>query len=162
MRPVTSRVYEPGAVEELTTNVKAWHFPRIEIWPMNGESRATPSEFSPFMDADPVAEEATASDTRVTDRPHRIPKTDAPRMVLWMRPAYTADWAITEREGTVRLGFTISSSGGVSDIQVEESSGSARLDDAAVSAIRYWKFSPAKWNATPTESKATVAMTFKF
>ena len=162
MRPVTSRVYEPGAVEEQTAKIRVWHFPPVEIWPINGEPSPTPSEFSPFMDADPVAEEATASETRVAGRPHRIPKTDAPRMIIWMRPAYTADWAQTEREGTVRVGFTISSSGGVSAIKVDESSGSKRLDDAAVSAIRYWKFSPARWNGTPTENKATVAMTFKF
>ncbi|MDB4618780.1 energy transducer TonB [bacterium] len=48
------------------------------------------------------------------------------------------------QQGTVTLSFTIGSSGTVISARIAESSGYTLLDNAALSAIRSWRFKPAR------------------
>lgn len=50
--------------------------------------------------------------------------------------------------------------GTVDSIQVEESSGSGILDEAAKKSVKKWKFQPAKIAGVPVKSKVKVPMTF--
>ncbi len=59
-------------------------------------------------------------------------------------PKYPSSARRSGHEGTVKLSFTVSSSGRVSSVRVSQSSGHSSLDRAALSAIRKWRFKPAR------------------
>jgi periplasmic protein TonB len=56
---------------------------------------------------------------------------------------YPAVSRIRDEQGTVLVKVMISINGTVGDVQLEKSSGFSRLDDAALKAVRGWKFAPA-------------------
>jgi protein TonB len=160
---IRSRPWLPPVVEKLSIQaVRTWHFPRIDVWPVNGEGCPTPHDSGPLLDADPVAEEELPPPYPASAKPTAIPKIQKPRMVVWLRPSYTLDWARTEMEGTMRLGFRILPTGGTDQLEVEQSSGSQRLDATAVTAAKSWKFTPARRQGQPLDTKATVELTFRF
>lgn len=47
-------------------------------------------------------------------------------------------------EGVVEVRITVAADGTVSDVQVETSSGHSLLDDAALKAVRQWRFTPGR------------------
>ncbi|GAA0524927.1 TonB family protein [Rhizomicrobium palustre] len=60
--------------------------------------------------------------------------------------------AISKRlgeQGTTRLGFTITADGRVENVHVEASSGSERLDNAAVTCATPWRYKPAVREGQP-------------
>jgi periplasmic protein TonB len=64
-------------------------------------------------------------------------------------------------EGLVLLEVSISSTGMVSDIIVVSTSGSARLDDSAVSTVSRWQFKPALHNDQPVSVRRIIPIVFK-
>jgi protein TonB len=64
-------------------------------------------------------------------------------------------------EGTVLLQVRVLSSGRVESVQVQKSSGSPPLDDAAVLTVKKWLFTPSKRGDTPIDGWATVPIEFK-
>ena len=63
-------------------------------------------------------------------------------------------------EGRVLMKVLVSASGAAEDVQVEKSSGSDRLDNAAVSAVKRWRFIPAKKNNQPLSAYVLVPIKF--
>jgi protein TonB len=66
-----------------------------------------------------------------------------------------------EEEGTVLLRVTIGTNGRVEAVEIEESSGFPRLDQAALKAIRAWRFAPATRGGQAVASWVTVPVTFQ-
>ena len=64
-------------------------------------------------------------------------------------------------EGTVLLRVHVLASGKPGDIHIQESSGRAQLDDAALSAVKRWSFVPAKQGDTPIDGWVSVPIDFK-
>lgn len=64
-------------------------------------------------------------------------------------------------EGTVVLRIKVLPNGRAGTVEVTRSSGKQQLDDAAVEAVRNWKFIPAKRGDTPIEGFATQTIDFK-
>lgn len=64
-------------------------------------------------------------------------------------------------EGKVVLSVRVSPQGTAEQIEVKTSSGSVRLDEAAINTVRNWKFVPAKRGDTPVESWVLVPIAFK-
>jgi protein TonB len=60
------------------------------------------------------------------------------------KPKYPSAARRAGQQGTVTLSFTVGSSGKVTSVRVAKSSGHALLDNAALSAIRRWRFKPAR------------------
>jgi len=60
------------------------------------------------------------------------------------KPKYPPAARRAGQQGTVTLSFTIGSSGTVISARIAESSGYTLLDNAALSAIRSWRFKPAR------------------
>lgn len=52
-------------------------------------------------------------------------------------------------QGTTSLAFTIRDDGTTTDIRVEKSSGSVRLDDASVALAKHWLYKPAMQDGKP-------------
>lgn len=64
-------------------------------------------------------------------------------------------------EGTVVLRIKVLANGRAGSVEVTRSSGKAQLDEAAVEAVRNWKFIPAKRGDTPIDGFATQTIDFK-
>ena len=64
-------------------------------------------------------------------------------------------------EGTVRVRVLVGEDGRVQEVTVGKSSGEAALDDAAMDAVRYWRFEPAKRDGVPVRAWAVVPIEFK-
>ena len=60
------------------------------------------------------------------------------------KPKYPSAARRAGQQGTVTLSFTVGSSGKVTSIRIAKSSGHALLDNAALAAIRRWRFKPAR------------------
>jgi protein TonB len=63
-------------------------------------------------------------------------------MISATPPKYPLEARRAHEEGTVVLKLVLSTEGQVSDIAVARSSGSDRLDQAALSAVRKWRWRP--------------------
>jgi protein TonB len=63
-------------------------------------------------------------------------------------------------EGRTMMKVLVSAEGLAEDVQIEKSSGSDRLDNAAVNAVKRWRFIPAKRNNQPLSAYVLVPMKF--
>ncbi|MDA1305485.1 MAG: energy transducer TonB [Nitrospirae bacterium] len=63
-------------------------------------------------------------------------------------------------EGTVLIRVNVDADGNASKVKVQKSSGHAVLDEAAVDAVRKWKFSPAKDGNIPIRSVVEIPINF--
>ncbi|ESQ79030.1 energy transducer TonB [Asticcacaulis sp. YBE204] len=77
-------------------------------------------------------------------------------------PPYPPQAKARHEEGTVVLRLQVRGDGSVGDVQIKQSSGSMRLDNAAAAAVQRWRFKPATQGGKPVDSWATVPITFGF
>jgi protein TonB len=63
-------------------------------------------------------------------------------------------------QGTVRLRVEVSASGLAASVAVSQSSGYSRLDEAAVAAVKRWKFIAAKQGDQPVAAQVIVPLVF--
>ncbi len=75
-------------------------------------------------------------------------------------PHYPVDAAIAGIEGWVEVRFTVTASGGVTDVRVMDSHPAGVFDDAAKAAVRKWQFQPRRINGLPTQGQATQIIEF--
>src|SRR5438105_2957379 len=75
------------------------------------------------------------------------PKPIGPRDITMAN--YPQESLIAGEEGTVRLRALVQADGAVRDALVEKSSGSPRLDQAAVELVRTWRYVPGTLNGVP-------------
>lgn len=83
-----------------------------------------------------------------------------PYVVFGPRPSYPPEARAGGRQGKVRVKVLIAENGTPSEIQLAESSGSASLDEAALTALRRWRFQPALRNGQPVLAWVTVPVIF--
>ncbi|MEQ1597822.1 MAG: energy transducer TonB [Methylotenera sp.] len=75
-------------------------------------------------------------------------------------PDYPAMSRRAGEEGRVVMKVLVSTEGLADEVQIEKSSGSERLDDAAMNAVKKWRFIPAKKNNQPLSAYVLVPMKF--
>lgn len=75
-------------------------------------------------------------------------------------PVYPVEARRAREQGTVKLVVLVGTDGRVLDVRVATSSGSPRLDEAALKAVRRWRWSPQKQNGVPAVVRGTVPVTF--
>jgi protein TonB len=75
-------------------------------------------------------------------------------------PQYPMDAACNGNGGTSTLKVTVGTEGTPTDVTVFRSSGSASLDDAAVAAVKTWKFKPATRGGQPVAQTINVPVNF--
>lgn len=85
----------------------------------------------------------------------------APRYDDNATPAYPWQARLRGDQGMVLLSVLVDRRGQVSDLRVEQSSGSRVLDDAAVDAVRRWTFRPGRRGIEPVESWVQVPVRFR-
>jgi protein TonB len=114
------------------------------------EMIAPPAEIPlPASSTAPVATQATAGETRELATSTRI------------EPTYPPAARRAGEEGTVRLRVLVDENGRPKDIQVAQTSGFSRLDEAAKQAVRRWRFKAATDAGRPISVWTQVAITFR-
>lgn len=92
------------------------------------------------------------------------PPTPASFSAAYLRnpaPRYPLAARRAGEEGTVTLKVLVASDGLPQRVEVEKTSGSSRLDAAALDAVKRWRFVPARRGATPIESWVLVPVVFR-
>lgn len=85
-----------------------------------------------------------------------------PEPIKRVQPKYPINAARSRREGWARLSFVIDKEGNVSDVLVNETSGSIDFAKEAVRAVKKWKYKPAYENGKPIQQCVnSVQMDFK-
>lgn len=82
------------------------------------------------------------------------------KMISAKPPRYPIESRRNHEQGTVVLTVLLSTSGSVSDVSVARSSGSPRLDRAALDAVRRWLWSPTVVNGEPVMVRGIVEIPF--
>ena len=82
-----------------------------------------------------------------------------PRKIVDVAPVYPSMAQIARKEGVVILETVIDAHGTVQSVHVLRSV--PLLDDAAVTAVRQWRFTPALLNGEPVPVVMTVTVNFK-
>ena len=77
------------------------------------------------------------------------------------RPAYPPLARRRGEEGQVLLRVLVSTAGRAAQLELQQSSGSALLDEAAQAAVRQWKFVPAQRGGVAVESRVLVPIVFR-
>lgn len=127
----------PAPVRELPPSERA---PVLPPQPPAPATAAAPSAEAPPAPAVPAAPASTDSSASAAVTP---PRSDAAHLNN-PKPVYPAVSRRLKEEGTVVLEVFIQSDGSVGDLRVKRSSGFARLDEAALAAVRRWKYLPAR------------------
>lgn len=76
-------------------------------------------------------------------------------------PRYPAMSKRLNETGSVLLRVLVKADGKAADVKLKRSSGFSRLDDAALSAVRDWRFLPAKSNGKPIDYWYDVPINFR-
>lgn len=93
--------------------------------------------------------------------PGLVQATDlATRMVSGPPPRYPTQSRSQREQGTVVLAVVLGTDGRVAQISVAQSSGFSRLDDAALRAVRRWRWSPALRGGQPVMVRGEVEIPF--
>lgn len=82
------------------------------------------------------------------------------RMIAGKPPRYPLESRRRKEQGTVLLSLVLGLDGSVSSISVAQSSGFARLDDAALDAVRKWRWEPTLRGGQPVLVKGIVRIPF--
>lgn len=83
-----------------------------------------------------------------------------PRLLQEVKPDYTEDARQRGVEGDVELEIVVRSNGTVGDVRILRGLG-AGLDQRAVTAVRQWRFAPARRLNTPVDVIVEVAVEFR-
>jgi periplasmic protein TonB len=83
----------------------------------------------------------------------------APVKIVNVEPTYPAIAVAARKEGIVILETVIDAEGRVESVRVLR--GVPLLDEAAVGAVRQWRFTPARLNCQPVPVVMTVTVNFQ-
>jgi protein TonB len=131
-------------------------FPVVEIasQPLRSEAATPPERLPTIAVAPPEAKTA----------PRPAPPIEPPRFDMAYLdnppPAYPALSRRTREEGRVLLRVRVDAEGHVAAIEVQATSGHPRLDEAAVEAVRQWRFVPARAGDHRVAGWAVVPINF--
>jgi protein TonB len=95
---------------------------------------------------------ATSVGAHVDELPRKMPDNPA--------PIYPSDALLSGIEGLVTLRVLIGADGLVADVQVQKTSGSGSLDESALTAVRRWRFSPARRRGAVVAHEVLVPVRF--
>jgi protein TonB len=84
----------------------------------------------------------------------------ASRILRLERPAYPADCKAEGVEGTVLLRATIGTDGSILNLERVNQLVDARLADAAIAAVKQWRYQPTLLNGAPVEVVTDIQINF--
>lgn len=136
--------------------------------PILASTRAAPAEMSvPAAAAEPAAPapspapSAPVAPPQPPAPPPIVPSQFSANYLNNPAPAYPNGARRMGEEGRVLLRVHVSAEGRPIEVQLSRSSGSAALDEAAIAAVRNWRFTPARQGDTPVADWNIVPVDFK-
>ncbi len=164
----------PNPVKETQTVLINVPMAEQPVEPLKPVEQVNPQEVKPeivvpvpeiVVDIQPEPEtavQAVATDTPVEPTP-AVSDTVSERVKVLQaaEPPYPNASILKQEEGTVMVRITVSQQGRVAGASVEKTSGFPALDDAALKAIRTWRFAAAKRGGTSVESSVVVPVVFQ-
>ncbi|HMN43722.1 MAG TPA: TonB family protein [Povalibacter sp.] len=159
---------EPAQVVFIPEPEQAVQEPEIQVKPEidqltvdNPEPTSIPDEIivPPAETPMPASENAVAA----TEAPAAAagPPAQDLRTKTRVEPTYPPAARRAGEEGTVRLRILVDERGIPRDIQIAQGSGFARLDQAAIDAVRKWRFIAANSGSQAISAWTQVAITFR-
>lgn len=145
--------------------------PMVKPQPIKQQRTPTPKTPTPQIEATQSNLPAPAAPVATLPDPKPTPPT--PPAEPFVQPRFDANYLknpapnyppLSRRmgeEGKVILRVLVSAQGSADSVEVKTSSGSQRLDDAAVNTVKLWKFIPAKRGETAVQSAVLVPIIFK-
>jgi len=76
-------------------------------------------------------------------------------------PPYPSAARRRHEQGLVLLAVKVTAEGRAAEVVIKQSSGFVPLDNAALNAVREWRFQPARIDSIPVESEIVVPVQFK-
>lgn len=98
----------------------------------------------------PVTKPASASNTKTAETSTQLPSADAAGLNN-RAPVYPMLSRKRKEQGTVWLLLLVSKDGLVTELKLKKTSGFDRLDQAALQAVKKWKFQPARKQGQPID-----------
>lgn len=148
----------PAIALEEVTSMQA---PVVTIAPMVAVDVPTPATPAPAA-ISPVASTAPAA-LPGPARPAPVVADGgdlSSRMIAADPPRYPHESRRKKEQGTVVLSVLLATDGSVADISIADSSGFARLDEAALKAVRRWRWSPTIRDGAAVMVKGLVEIPF--
>lgn len=109
----------------------------------------------------PITIEPSATTDPVPRGPSRAARFD-PRHAADLQPPYPPAARRLGEEGSVIVHITIGRDGRVQTATIAQSSGSSRLDEAAIAqALKRWRFTPALADGEPVEATRDITVRFR-
>jgi len=147
LKPVVRPVQESRTSQEpiLTAPPEAPSSPTVAVVP---EQRPAPAQEAPSPSPAPVVAPVTPprSDAAYLNNP---------------RPAYPMAARRRGDQGTVMIRVVVTADGFAANVHVGKSSGHPSLDEAALTAVKSWRFVPARQGGQAIESPYVVPVVFK-
>lgn len=141
--------------------------PAVEAEPAFAVAPAPPAETVSRPEAAkaaPRTEPVARSETAKSAPPAEAPVTPPNFNAAYLRnppPRYPLIARRNGEQGMVTLRVLVTREGLPSSVSVQASSGVASLDQAAVEAVKGWRFAPARQGAQPVEAWVLVPIVFK-
>jgi protein TonB len=169
-KPVPKRTTQPLPEKPVPVSPPVLALPQATTTPEVAVPLPAPQEEKPDMAA---REEKPAQAAPGPSAPRAAPpaegpvaaKTTAPISdAAYLRnpqPRYPMSARRRGEQGTVLLKVLVTREGSAASVSVETSSGSTALDEAALDAVRKWRFVPAKRGAQPMEAWHLVPIVFR-
>lgn len=132
--------------------------------PAASEAPARPSEAAPATSRPPATETKESSAVpkpRANAGEGKVEETAHADYLHNPKPVYPAVARSRQWEGRVLLKVRVRADGTCGQVEVSQSSGHEVLDEAALEAVRNWRFSPAKRGGQAVESWVSVPIHFK-
>ena len=136
--------------------------------PVNVTIPVQPIAIAPEVAIDPPAHRASETPVPIASAPKAAdagPAIEPPRFdVSYLNnpaPAYPPVSRRMKEQGRVLLRVLVSAAGSAENVEVRTSSGSERLDRAAVDAVRQWRFAPARRGGETIAAWALVPILFQ-
>lgn len=134
-------------VPRVTTPVQIVQVPIINTTPIPAVVHAAPPP--PLV---PAAPAALMGPVNVSDL--------GAKMISMVPPSYPVECRRRKEQGTVFLTVVLATDGTVAEAHIARSSGSERLDKAALQAVRKWRWSPTIRNGEAVMVQGTVDIPF--
>ncbi|HEY0938834.1 MAG TPA: TonB family protein [Steroidobacter sp.] len=106
------------------------------------------------------AENDLASAREASSQQNNIVSAAALKRVRMVSPVYPDSARKRGIEGWVELAFTVQTNGSVDQVEVRNASPADVFDDAAIRAVRQWRFEPVERNGQRIEQRAMVRLKF--
>lgn len=128
--------------------------------PVLTTSATTAMEAAPPVELpSPPPQETQPAETAVAPPPPQPPRFDAAYLDN-PRPVYPTLSRRMGEQGTVQLRVQVDANGQPLDVKLHSSSGSPRLDNTAIEAVRRWRFVPARQGNKPVAASVIVPIVF--